>query len=47
MKIRGTLYTTAKYLGDFQAITKGPAAMLRRIMRRVVGRFFAGLIGKI
>ncbi len=36
IKLRGTLYKAARFLGDVQAVEKGKVP--RRIVRRVAGR---------
>lgn len=36
--IRGILYKAAKYLGDLNAIRRGPKAIGKRIIRRQVGK---------
>jgi hypothetical protein len=44
-KLRTYLYTSAKFLGDVQAIRKGRVG--RRIGRRIVGKATGRLLGKI
>lgn len=47
-KFRSVLYTTAKYLGDVQALTsKKEGAVKKRIFRRILGYMFGKSIGKI
>lgn len=45
MKIRTLLYTTARILGDIQAVRKGRVG--RRIARRMAGKFTGRLLGRI
>ena len=45
-KVRGYMYTTAKLLGDVQAIASGdPKKMAKRVGRRVVGKGTGRLLG--
>ena len=37
-RTRKNLYRTARLLGDIDAISKGPTAMGKRVVRRAVGR---------
>lgn len=48
-KLRRVLYTTAKLLGDVQAVThKDPAkAIPKRIMRRASGKLTGRLLGRL
>ncbi|WP_196121257.1 hypothetical protein [Anaerobacillus alkaliphilus] len=46
-KSRGFLYKLARFLGDFQAVRKGPKAMAKRAGRRVVGKATGKGIGKL
>lgn len=47
-KFRGVLYSSAKLLGDVQAVSSGsPKKMLKRIGRRFVGKFFSRILGVI
>jgi len=39
--LRGFLYALARLLGDLTAISKGPAAMGKRVMRRAAGKVTA------
>jgi hypothetical protein len=38
MSTRGWLYFLAKALGDAKAVSKGPQAIEKRIIRRMVGK---------
>jgi len=46
-KVRRRLYRSASILGDVEAVSKGPSAMGRRVVRksiwRVVGRLLRSL----
>lgn len=46
-KVRGALYTTAKVLGDIQAVThKNPGkAIPKRLARRIVGKATGRFLG--
>lgn len=44
-KIRTFLYTTAKILGDIQAVKNG--TIKQRIGRRIVGRITGKMIGRL
>ena len=45
-KVRGYMYTTAKLLGDVQAIASGdPKKMAKRVGRRVAGKGTGRLLG--
>lgn len=44
-KARSALYTTAKLLGDYQAVRKGKVG--RRIGRRVTGKATGRALGKL
>lgn len=47
-KVRGTMYTTAKFLGDVQAISSGsPKKMFKRFLRRIVGKYAARFISAL
>ena len=37
-KLRGGLYRIARILGDINAVSKGPAGIVKRIVNKVVGR---------
>jgi len=39
MTFRGLLYFWARILGDINALSRGPDAFARRIVRRIVGRW--------
>jgi hypothetical protein len=38
MSTRGWLYFIAKAMGDAQAVAKGPKAIEKRVLRRMVGK---------
>jgi hypothetical protein len=44
-KIRSILYTSAKILGDINAVKKG--RIVKRIERRIIGKFAGRLMGKL
>jgi hypothetical protein len=44
-KIRSSLYRSARFLGDVNAVIKGH--ILRRLERRVAGRWTARLLGRL
>jgi hypothetical protein len=44
--LRTVLYTLAKYLGDVQAVRRGPEAMGKRLMRRAAGKSTGRMLGK-
>ena len=44
--IRSILYGLAKLLGDVSAARKGPAAIVKRLAKRQVGRATGRLVGK-
>ncbi len=44
-KIRSTLYTTAKVLGDVDAVKKGKVG--KRVKNRIKGRIAGKLLGKL
>lgn len=46
-KTRGFLYALAKFLGDVQAVRKGPKAMGKRFGRRIVGKVTGRFIGRL
>jgi len=35
---RGLLYSLARFLGDIQAVSKGPKATVKRVARRATGK---------
>lgn len=37
-KLRGSLYTTARVLGDINAILGGPDKVVKRLTNRLIGR---------
>jgi hypothetical protein len=47
MKMRGWFYWWARFLGDVHAIEKGPAAMIKRGERKLLGRLFGRLMRKL
>jgi hypothetical protein len=36
--VRGLMYQSARLLGDANAVSKGPTAIEKRVVRRVIGR---------
>lgn len=44
-KIRSLLYTTAKVLGDVDAVRKGKVG--KRVKKRVLGKIAGKLLGKL
>lgn len=44
-KIRSLLYTTAKVLGDVDAVKKGKVG--KRVKKRVLGKIAGKLLGKL
>lgn len=44
-KIRSVLYTTAKVLGDVDAVKKGKVG--KRLKKRVLGKIAGRLLGKL
>lgn len=44
-KIRSLLYTTAKVLGDVDAVKKGKVG--KRVKKRVLGKIAGRLLGKL
>jgi hypothetical protein len=45
--IRSLLYKAAKAIGDVNAIAKGPKATVKRIGRRLAGKFTGRLLGRL
>jgi len=45
--IRSALYRAARLLGDAHAAVRGPQAIGKRMERRMLGRLFSRLIGRI
>jgi hypothetical protein len=45
--LRSVLYGSARALGDAQAISKGPTAVLKRVERRALGRLASAIIRKV
>jgi hypothetical protein len=45
-KLRSWLYFAARFLGDVQAIRRGPEAVGKRLLRRQAGRITARMLGK-
>jgi hypothetical protein len=46
-KIRSILYTSAKVLGDVNAVVRGPDKIVKRIGRRLAGKQTAKVLNKI
>jgi len=44
---RRMLYGLARFLGDIQAISKGPGAAAKRVARRAAGRATARVLRKL
>jgi len=44
---RGFLYGLAKFLGDIQAVSKGPKAVAKRIARRSAGKATGRILGRL
>ena len=44
---RGFLYGFAKFLGDIQAVSKGPKAVAKRIARRSAGKATGRILGRL
>jgi hypothetical protein len=42
--IRSGLYKAARLLGDAQALRRGPRATIKRVERKILGRFLGRLI---
>jgi hypothetical protein len=45
--IRGWLYWMARFLGDVNAVQRGPHAIEQRVERRLVGRLAGRFLGKL
>jgi hypothetical protein len=45
--IRAWCYALARFLGDVNAIRRGPRAMGRRVLRRAAGRATGRMLGKL
>lgn len=45
-KTRSKLYGVARIMGDIQAVKKGPAGVMRRLIRRKVGKAAGRGMGK-
>lgn len=45
--MRSFLYRLARWLGDVQALSRGPQATTRRVARRLAGKVTGRLLGKI
>jgi len=45
-KLRRTLYSIARILGDIQAVSRGPKAVQRRIKNRILGKLFWRIFGR-
>jgi hypothetical protein len=46
-RVRRALYHEARFLGDVQAVTRGPKAVLKRAERRLAWRMAAKLLRKV
>ena len=46
-KVRRSLYRDARLLGDVEALSKGPRAVERRILRRWIWRIVGRLLRKV
>lgn len=44
---RSALYGLAKLLGDVQAVSKGPEAIVKRVARKAAGKATARGLGKL
>ena len=47
MKLRAPLYWLARLLGDANAVSKGPGAIGRRLVRKAAWRGAARVLGKL
>lgn len=47
MRIRSSLYRTARWMGDLNAVYRGPAAFGRRLIRKSLWRSFAQAMRKL
>ncbi len=45
--MRSFLYWLARFMGDINAIQRGPSAIVKRIGRRVAGGVTGRLLGKL
>jgi hypothetical protein len=45
--IRGWLYWLARFLGDVNAVQRGPHAIEQRVERRLVGKLAGRFLGKL
>lgn len=45
--MRSLLYTLARLLGDAQAISKGPSAIAKRVVRKAAWRSFGSIMNRI
>lgn len=45
--LRSLLYRSARVLGDVQAVSKGPAAIVKRVERRAFGQLASTIIRKL
>lgn len=45
--MRSLLYTLARLLGDANAVSKGPAAVAKRIVRKAAWRSFGSIMNKV
>jgi hypothetical protein len=46
MKVRSSLYRTARVMGDLSAIGRGPARILKRLIRKALGRTFGRMLNR-
>ena len=47
MSIRSWLYAVARFMGDVNAVKKGPKATGKRVARRLVWKATGRLLGKL
>lgn len=46
-KLRSLLYSICRFLGDVNAVQRGPTAIARRLARKAVGRWMGRIITRI
>jgi hypothetical protein len=46
-RVRRSLYRGARLLGDVEAVSHGPKAVVKRAERKWLGRLFGRLLGKV